>query len=271
MSLVSSRVQFRCVLWSCVLHVCLGVTLLPAEGPFEILQEFCAIGERVPGSPEHLEARDYIVDKLRDPQVDSFYTRGVSFFNIYKRFPGEHRIGIAAHWDSDIECPGANDGGSGVAVLLSLADTLGKVPPEQGVDILFFDGEDVGKAELIGSQHFAAHCQDEYSFIVVIDMIGDRDLQIYQEGYSVKSFPDLVDSLWEIAMHASPTAFIPAVRYYIIDDHISLIKYGIRAVNVIDFDYPYWDTNEDTIDKCSAESLQKVYAFLLDLVYGNRR
>lgn len=271
MSLVFTRISARRFFWSCALQACLCVTIVWAERPFVILQEFCTIGERVPGSAGHLEARDYIIDNLRDPQVDSFYTRGVSFFNIYKRFPGEHRIGIAAHWDSDIGCPGANDGGSGVAVLLSLADTLEKDPPEQGIDILFFDGEDVGKAELIGSQHFALHCRDEYSFVVVIDMVGDRDLQIFQEGYSVKSFPGLVDSLWEIAMRASPSAFIPAVRYYIVDDHISLIKYGIRAINVIDFDYPYWDTNEDTIDKCSAESLQKVYAFLLDLVYGERR
>lgn len=266
-----TRVRIRAFCWPLVLCICFCATHAWAKRPYVILQEFCALGERVPGSAGHLEARDYIVRNLENPQVDSFYTRGVTFFNIYKKFTGEHKIGIAAHWDSDIGCPGANDGGSGVAVLLSLADTLEKDSPGRGVDILFFDGEDVGKAELIGSQHFAARCQDEYSFIVVIDMVGDRDLQIFQEGYSVKSFPGLVDSLWEIAMNISPSVFIPAVRYYIIDDHISLIKYGIRAVNVIDFDYPYWDTQEDTIDKCSEESLEKIYAFLVNLVYGDRR
>jgi glutaminyl-peptide cyclotransferase len=271
MLIVPIEIRARFVFWSLVLCTSVCATRAWARRPYMILQEFCALGERVPGSAGHLKARDYIIRNLENPQVDSFYTRGISFFNIQKRFPGEHRIGIAAHWDSDIGCPGANDGGSGVAVLLSLADTLEKDPPGRGIDILFFDGEDVGKAELIGSEHFAARCRDEYSFIVVIDMVGDRDLQIFQEGYSVRSFPDLVDSLWEIAMNASPSVFIPAVRYYIIDDHISLITYGIRAVNVIDFDYPYWDSEEDTIDKCSDESLQKVYAFLLDLVYGGRR
>jgi Zn-dependent M28 family amino/carboxypeptidase len=252
------------------LLISIAATRIWAKRPYAVLEEFCAIGERVPGTAGHREARDYIIGNLDNPQIDSFHTRGVTFYNIIKRFPGVHTIGIAAHWDSDIGCPGANDGGSGVALLLSLADTLEKDPAERGIDIIFFDGEDVGKADRIGSQHFAERCRDEYSFIVVIDMVGDRDLQIYQEGYSVRSFPLLVDSLWEIAMQAAPSAFIPVVRYFIIDDHVSLITNGIRAVNVIDFDYPYWDTRDDTIDKCSEESLHKVFAFLLALVYGGR-
>lgn len=260
----------RTSLWLFI--VCMGFCAARAwaKRPYTLLEEFCRIGERVPGTAGHRAARDYIIRNLDSPEIDSFAARGITFFNIIKRYPGKHRIGIAAHWDSDIGCPGANDGGSGVALLLVLADTLGKNAPGRGVDIIFFDGEDVGKAERIGSRHFAERCQDEYSFVIVIDMVGDRDLQIFQEGYSVKNFPVLVDSLWEIAMDAAPSAFIPAIRYYIIDDHVSLIECGIRAVNVIDFDYPYWDTGEDTIDKCSEESLQKIYAFLLALVYGRR-
>ncbi|UCC11407.1 MAG: M28 family peptidase [candidate division WOR-3 bacterium] len=267
---MSGRFRIRWSIWLLVLLAGVSASPLGARRPYVVLEEFCAIGERVPGTAGHREARDYIIRNLENPQIDSFYARGVTFYNILKRFPGEHTIGIAAHWDSDIGCPGANDGGSGVALLLSLADTLEKNPAERGIDIIFFDGEDVGKADRIGSQHFAEQCRDEYSFIVVIDMVGDKDLQIFQEGYSVRSFPLLVDSLWEIAMQAAPSAFIPAVRYFIIDDHVSLITNGIRAVNVIDFDYPYWDTRDDTIDKCSEESLHKVYAFLLALVYGDR-
>jgi hypothetical protein len=249
------------------------ILLIPSEtvvakDAYHYLTEFCRIGERVPGTQGHKAARDYIISTLMNPEIDSFFTRNTWFYNIYKKFPGEHRrIAIAAHWDSDIGCPGANDGGSGVALLLRLADTLQHNPPAIGVDILFFDGEDVNQAALLGSAHFAGHCVDRYSFIVVIDMVGDRDLQIFQEGNSAKFFPDLVDSIWAIGMAAAPTVFVPAVKYYITDDHISLIKYGFRAIDIIDFDYPYWDTKDDTIDKCSKGSLDTMYRFLLRLVY----
>lgn len=239
-----------------------------AKEPYQYLTEFCKIGERVPGTIGHKKARDFIVSNLTNPEIDSFFTRDVWFYNIYERYPGENvRIGIAAHWDSDIGSPGANDGGSGVALLLSLADTLTRNPPEIGVDVLFFDGEDVDNAALLGSIHFAAKCVDSYSYIVVLDMVGDKDLKIFQEGNSAKFFPQLVDSLWEIGIEIAPSVFIPVIKYYIVDDHISLIKYGFRAIDVIDFDYPYWDSAEDTIDKCSKESLDTMYKFILSLVY----
>jgi len=238
------------------------------RSPYEYLIEFCKIGERVPGTPGHRSARDYILRNLNNPEVDSFYTMGVWFYNIYKRFSNEGRkIGIGTHWDSDIGCPGANDGGSGTAILLKIADTLEKVPPPISVDLLFFDGEDVNQAELLGSKHFAAKCLDAYSFILILDMVGDRDLKFYKEGNSAKFFPELTDSIWQIGREIAPGVFDDAVKYYIIDDHISLIKYGIRAIDLIDFDYPYWDSKDDTIDKCSKESLDIVYRLALRLIY----
>ncbi len=256
----------RYVLFVCILGAFLNSG--SATHTYDYLRAFAEIGERVPGTDGHIQARDFIVQHLTGAEIDSFYARNTWFYNIYKRYPGDHkRIGIAAHWDSDIGCPGVNDGGSGVSLLLSLADTLENNPPEIGVDLLFFDGEDVEEAELLGSEHFAARCIENYSFIIVIDMVGDTDLQIYKEGNSVKFFPELVDSLWNIGMAIAPSMFIPSVKYYIVDDHLSLIKYGIRAINIIDFDYPYWDSSEDTIDKCSKESLDIMYQYLLRIVY----
>ncbi len=246
----------------------ISTKLILAKEPYEYLTEFCRIGERVPGTIGHKQARNFIANNLKNPEIDSFFTRGTWYYNIYKKYPGKSkRIGIAAHWDSDIGCPGANDGGSGVALLLSLADTLQLNPPEMAVDIIFFDGEDVGKAELLGSKHFAAKCVNNYAFILVLDMVGDKDLQIYKEGNSAKFFPELVDSIWEIGMEIEPSVFIPVIKYYIIDDHISFIKYGIRAISIIDFDYPYWDSKDDTIDKCSKESLNTMYKFMLKIIY----
>ncbi len=253
---------------SIVLTLCALTGLAGGKPLMTYFLEFCAIGERVPGTAGHLKARDYIVSNLDNPEVDSFFTRGTSFFNIVKRFPADQPvIGIAAHWDSDINCPGANDGGSGIALLLKLADTLSRNRPAIPIDLIFFDGEDVGKAELIGSEHFAVKCLTNYSFVLVIDMVGDRDLTLYKEGNSYAAYPSLVDSIWRIGMEVAPEVFIPYVKYYIQDDHISLMKYGIRAINLIDFDYPFWDSPEDTPDKCSEESLTIMYEFLLKIVY----
>ncbi|MEO0136010.1 MAG: M28 family peptidase [candidate division WOR-3 bacterium] len=244
--------------------------ILWAKEPYDYLIEYCKFGSRAIGTEGHRNALNYIVKNLKNPEIDSFIVDGVWLYNLQQKFPaGEPLIGIAAHWDSDRNCPGANDGGSGVALLLKLADTLSKNPPELSVHLLFFDGEDVEKAELYGSTHFANKCVDQYSFVIIIDMVGDKDLQIYKEGHSTKFFPDLVDSLWQIAREAAPEIFLSNVKYYIIDDHMPLIKYGIRAVLIIDFDYPYWDTPFDTVDKCSKESLEKVYQFLLKIVYRN--
>lgn len=247
---------------------CLPFSVVFAKRPFEYFTAFCSIGERVPGTPGHIRARDFIVDNLRDPEIDTFSVLGTEYYNIYASFPGRFpRIAFAAHWDSDVGVPGANDGGSGVAILLGLADTMARVPPPQAVDLLFFDGEDVEGAELLGSKHFAASCVKNYDYVIILDMVGDRDLQIYQEGNSRKFFPTFVDSIWEIGRSIAPGVFIPLVKYYIVDDHISLIKYGIRAIDVIDFDYAYWDTADDTVDKCSRESLETIYRFALELIY----
>jgi glutaminyl-peptide cyclotransferase len=238
------------------------------EHPYGHFKAFCNIGERVPGTGGHIQARDFIINSLGDPEVDTFHVLGTDYFNIYKRFPGtEPRIAFAAHWDSDVGCPGANDGGSGVAILLGLADTLKKERPRFGVDLLFFDGEDVAAAELLGSSHFAASCIVNYNYVIVLDMVADKDLQFFQEGNSKKFFPNFVDSIWDVGMSIAPNVFIPQVKYYITDDHLSLIKYGIRSIDIIDFDYPFWDTSDDTADKCSWQSLDTVYRFVLHLIY----
>ncbi len=244
------------------------ITITNAKEPYDYLVEFCKLGNRTIGTVGHKNAYNYIIKNLKEPEIDSFFTDGAWFYNIYQKFPGKGPlIGIGSHWDSDRNCPGANDGGSTVALLLKLADTLSKNPSELNIHLLFFDGEDVEKAELYGSNYFATKCLDHYSFILIIDMVGDRNLQIYKEGNSAKFFPTLVDSIWQIGMTEAPGVFIPTIKYFIIDDHMPLIKYGIRAIDIIDFDYPYWDTPFDTIDKCSKESLDKMYKFLLRIVY----
>jgi hypothetical protein len=134
------------------------------------------------------------------------------------------------------------------------------------VDLLFVDGEDYGSFDdtvdvLIGSRWFAAHRPPGYQplFAVLWDMVGDKDLQIFEEGQSVAFAPEVVQRVWRVAAERGhERQFVPSVRHTLIDDHVSLQKVGIHAIDVVDFNYPYWHTTEDTLDKVSAASLQIV-------------
>jgi len=151
-------------------------------------------------------------------------------------------------------------------VLLGVADALKARAPAVGVDLLFVDGEDFGDFAdsndvLIGSRGFTAHQPAGYPplFAVLLDMVGDKDLQIYVEGNSQSAAPEVVDRVWRTADRLGyGQYFLPTGRNTLIDDHVSLQNGGIHAIDVVDFDYPYWHTPDDTIDKVSAASLQIV-------------
>ena len=99
-------------------------------------------------------------------------------------------------------------------------------------------------------------------------MVGDANLQIYVEQYSYFNFPSLVETVWTRANEMGATAFIPDVGSQVYDDHIPLMEANIPAIDIIDFDYPYWHTLEDSPDKCSPESLQQVGKLLVSLLYN---
>jgi Zn-dependent M28 family amino/carboxypeptidase len=209
----------------------------------------------------------------------------VPLHNVMMRFnpAAPERILYFAHWDTrptadkainpeDRGTPisGANDGASGVAVLLGVADALKRTPSTLGVDLLFVDGEDFGSFEdstetLLGARYYARNQAPgpKPLFAVLFDMVGDRDLQIYQEGNSLLGAPEVVERVWEAAKIAGYSkVFIAAPRHTLIDDHLPLQQAGIRAIDVIDYDYgnnnSLWHTPDDTADKLSAGSLQAV-------------
>jgi hypothetical protein len=256
------------------------------------VEQQVAFGPRVPGTEAHRRTGDWILDHLRrtadsvDVQAWTHVT-GAGDSLPLRNFIGRFRPGVAervlllAHWDTrpraDQEAnlgaqrqpiPGANDGGSGVAVLLGVADVLAKTPPALGVDLLFVDGEDwgtdfSGPDALIGSRYYATHLQPDALplFAVLFDMIGDADLRVTQEGYSVTSAPEVVTRVWSTARELGyGGVFEPSVGTAITDDHVPLIEKGVRAIDVIDFDYgprnAYWHTLQDTPDKLSAQSLK---------------
>lgn len=247
-------------------------------------------GPRVPNTRAHEAAGDWILASLRE-RADSVEVQAfthvtvdrdtLSLRNFIARFRPDlpNRILYMAHWDSRPKAdrsanlgaqrqpvPGANDGGSGVALLLGVADALGRSPPALGVDLVFVDGEDygdfgVGKDVLLGSRHYASLAKNERKplFAVVWDMVGDRDLEIFQEGNSVSEAPEVVERVWATARDLGHgRVFRTEQVYTVTDDHLPLLEVGIRAIDVIDLDYPFWHTTEDTLDKLTSESLQVV-------------
>ena len=248
-------------------------------------------GPRVPNTDGHRRAGDWLLLQLREraDSVEAQAFRHVTrdgdtlrLRNFIARFRPEvtERVVYLAHWDTRpfadksanlaqqrLPVPGANDGASGVAVLLGVGDALLRQPPAHfGVDLVFVDGEDYGDFGtqtdvLLGAARYAQSVADASRplFAVVWDMVGDRDLQIFQEYNSAARAPEIVDRLWRVAEELGyGRTFRPTVGYTVTDDHLPLLDAGIRAIDVIDMDYPYHHTTEDTLDKVSAESLQRV-------------
>ena len=265
---------------------------------FVYLKKQCEFGPRNPGSEGHRRCLEFLVEELQrtaDSVVKQpfFFTnyrnkQTSTLNNVIASF-GRHgeRILLCAHWDTrpwadqdpdstnrDKPILGANDGASGVAVLLEIAQVLKQHPPPRGVDIVLFDGEDAGlqgqdETWCQGSRYFAQNKQVSYQprWGILLDFVGDKDLHFPIEGNSQKYAPDLVDRVWSKAEALGLSAFDRSVGYDIIDDHLSLLDVGIPTIDIIDFDYPYYHTLQDTEDKCSPQSLGIVGTLLLHLIY----
>ncbi len=268
---------------------------------FQYLVRQCEFGSRVPGTKAHADCLGYLTAQLQQfgaqvshqtfeeklGNADTLTT----LTNLIASFGPDRsqRILLCAHWDSrpradqDDEpgkraepVPGANDGASGVAVLLEVARHLQMRQPEFGIDIILFDGEDAGisgdpDTYAIGSQYFASNKDPSYrpQFGILLDMVGDKDLQLYQEVNSLRLAPHIVNKVWGRAKELELNAFHPTSRYEVTDDHLPLLRAGIPCVDLIDFDYEFWHTTEDTPNKCSPESLAQVGQLLLSLIYDN--
>ncbi|MFO7891232.1 MAG: M28 family peptidase [bacterium] len=265
---------------------------------FNYLQKQCDTGYRYPGSKGHKECLDYLYTELKKytdavakqpfPFTDPRTGKPYQLHNIIASFGKQsQRILLCAHWDTrpvadqdpnlenrDKPVLGANDGASGVAVLLEIARIMKQYPPPVGIDIVLFDGEDSGvdgrnDTWCYGSRYFAQHKRSDYlpQYGILLDMIGDKDLYIPVEGYSKQYVPELVDKVWSKAESLGLSVFDRSSEFHMVDDHLELIKVGIPCVNIIDFNYPYWHTVEDTPDKCSPESLDIVGKLVLHLIY----
>jgi glutaminyl-peptide cyclotransferase len=262
-------------------------------------------GPRAPGLAGHDRCATYLQNELKKyaevvlPQEFPFTIpdgKLVKMTNLIASFntKSTNRLLISAHWDTRLwadkdpdkknwtkPISGANDGASGVAIILELARQLKNVPPSVGVDLVLFDGEDLGKSGhpesfSIGSKYFAANKPAGFSprFGINIDMVGDRNLSIYREQNSEQMAPDAQNLVFSRARELGITQFMDSAGEEITDDHLPLNDAGIPTIDLIDLQYPdesnrYWHTLADTADKCSAESLAAVGTLLLSIIYSH--
>ena len=253
-------------------------------------------GPRPPGSVAHRETQNFLFTELQKYansvvlQPHHYKTKTETTLhlnNILAEFgpsTGGETLLLAAHWDTrpfadhdpkpenrDTPILGANDGASGVAVLLEIARVLKEHPPPRRVVIVLFDGEDYGKSVedmFIGSRFFARNLgkwRPDYG--ILLDMIGDKDLALPIERYSWNANRDFAQAIWQRAAALGLVPFHSRVGAAILDDHVPLIEVGIPMVNIIDFTYPYWHTVEDTVDKCSPKSLEIVATLVISIIY----
>lgn len=237
----------------------------------------CDLGYRSPGTEVHRQTGNLIAATLMglgwDVETQDFDYMGVTIRNILARRGSGPAVLLGAHYDTrrqaDREDPavpvmGANDGASGVAVLLELARVLDVESAGKQVYLAFFDAEDDGNLDgwdwIVGSTYMAEHWSSKseppLQAMVLVDMVGDQDLQLFFERNSDAA---LSAEIWGIAdALGHGDKFIPQYRHSLLDDHIPFVRLGIPAVDIIDFDYPYWHTTQDTPDKVSPDSLAVV-------------
>ena len=254
---------------------------------FEHLKQLVAIGPRPAGSPAAQKTRDYIKAQMTSLGVETreqtFEAKTpvgpVTMVNVIATIPGpstgsgQGRVIFASHYDTklfeDITFVGANDAGSSTAFLIELARVLKDRKNALTIELLFLDGEEaIGEWETgntHGSRHYVLEAAKDAATLkqikamILVDMIADKELIIKRES---RSTPWLVDAIWSAARRLNRPEFI-SDSTPIDDDHLPFLAAGIPAVDIIDLDYPYWHTADDTLDKVSAQSMQVVADVLL--------
>jgi glutaminyl-peptide cyclotransferase len=271
------------------------------------IAELLKFTPRAMDAPGHQQTIDYIKAAMAKSAADAVMTQSfvvnddngkpLHLTNIIARFQVQNprRVIVATHYDSivkayrdlktpDAPMPGANNSSSGVALLLETARVLSQSQrPDVGIDMIFFDGEEGPKSlgagdptwHPLGSPYFVTRLKDYYPArlpeqAVDFDMVCDKDLKLQPEPSSLQSARPEVTKFWTIGAAIAPSAFVgKSTPYPISDDHTALQSVGIPSFLVIDFDYePYFNTTQDTIDKCSVDSLQTVGRTLLQYLYA---
>lgn len=245
-------------------------------------------GPRVPGTDAQIQCRDWLVSELKK-NCDEVHiqdlshhwsqnNKEVSIYNVIGTqdwADAKVRVVLLAHWDSrpfadgpnsppgDLykPIPGADDGASGAAVLLELARAIKGKHPGLGITFLLDDGEDLGPSiqeMLLGVDYYAAHLtapRPDYG--ILLDMIGQKNLRVPIEQESLAKAPAVTRAFYANAAAIGLSSVFPSeMGDDIEDDHLPLIQRGIPTLDLIDFEYPYWHTIQDTPEHCSEAALE---------------
>jgi Zn-dependent M28 family amino/carboxypeptidase len=258
-----------------------AATAFDSSRAWEHVRRQVAIGPRPVGSAALTETRRYIIDQLKAAGVE---TREQAFeaqtpigpvrmVNLIATIPGARpeRIAIATHYETklsrEFRFVGASDPAASVAGVLELGRVLAGRRNPYTIELLFFDGEEAinwnwqDPDNTYGSRHYVQAAQKDGTLsgvkaLILLDLIGDRNLNIRREGHSTRW---LVDIVWAAAKELGyGSFFVPQEAGPISDDHVAFIRAGVPAVDIIDLDYHAWHTAEDTLDNVSARSLQIV-------------
>jgi Zn-dependent M28 family amino/carboxypeptidase len=244
------------------------------------LQKQVGFGPRPSGTPAIVETRKYIVDQLKaagieskeQPFIGMTPLGEVSMSNVIATIPGKRpdRLVLASHYDTklfrEFKFVGANDGASSTAALLELGRVLKARQNELTIELLFLDGEEArmtewrGNDNTYGSRHYVQAAQKDGSLkslkaLVLLDMIGDRDLLIKRDSNST---PWLVDIIWATAARLGHTRTFSNQLTVIEDDHVPFLRAGVAAADIIDLENPTWHTPQDDLEHVNAKSLQVV-------------
>ena len=261
------------------------------EAALQSVEKMVSFGPRPPGSEAHRKTQSYIAQELeaagltvvQDPFTANTPTGPVSMNNIIGRIAGrkERVLMLAAHYDTkvmnDFRFLGANDGGSGTGLLLALAPLLAKRDNDHSIWLVFLDGEEAVREwsdtdSLYGSRHLVTQLAMSRSLsqigaFVLVDMIGDADLDIRRDSNST---PWLADLVWGVARRLGYSRNFLNSSMTILDDHMPFVHAGVPSVVLIDLNYGwgnrFWHTPQDTLDKLSADSFSKVGHVLLEVV-----
>ena len=288
-----------------------------ADSAYRYISEQVGFGPRVPGSTGHKNCKDYIVGKLRSFGVDSIIVQEAEvtayngdrlpIYNIIAGFNTEakRRILLVAHWDTrpwaDMEqnqekrnqpILGANDGGSGVGVLLEIARNLGIKHPDAGIDLLFVDAEDYGKHEgfspnteswCLGTQYWVENMipyntLNKPVYGILLDMVGGKNARFHYEAFAKQHAPTATIKVWsEAAQLGYDNIFVRATGGSVTDDHVFITNAGIPTTNIIETNNeitesfpPTWHTHDDNMSNIDKKSLEAVGRTVLNVVYKEK-
>jgi len=247
---------------------------------WEDLRRQVSFGPRPPGSPELARTRAYLIEQLRASGIEVREQRfeastpvgPIEMSNIVATIRGARpeRIALASHYDTKLAANfrfvGADDGGSSTAALLELGRALSARRNPFTIELLFFDGEEAinwdwdeqSYDHTYGSRHYVEQAQSDGTLaglkaLILLDMVGDRDLRFRRETSSTRW---LTDAIWAAARELGQAAHFPEEELAIEDDHAAFLHAGVPAVDIIDLDYPYWHTAQDDLQAVSQDSLQ---------------